>query len=79
MSKQEAAQKRWADQQKLDKIKRLLAVATDYSYPAGQAQIGIQLATVEIPWLLQHIEELKESNGAEEPVLPALGLIAQSG
>lgn len=79
MSKQEAAQKRWADQQKLDKIKGLLAAATDYSYPAGQAQIGIQLATVEIPWLLQHIEELKERNGEKEPRLTAVGLIAQPG
>lgn len=60
MSKQTKASERWELSQRMAKIERLLEAARDYSYPAGQAQAGIQLASVEVPWLLAHIEELKE-------------------
>jgi hypothetical protein len=65
VSKQEQAQRRWETNAHLEKIERLTQQATDYSFPAGQAQAGIQLATVEVPWLLGYIEELKEQiNGS---------------
>lgn len=60
MSKQTKAFERWEFSQRMAKIERLQQQALDYSHPAGQAQAGIQLASVEVPWLLAHIEELKE-------------------
>jgi hypothetical protein len=31
----------------------------DYSFPAGQMQAGLQLGTVEVPWLLNYIDYLE--------------------
>jgi hypothetical protein len=68
MSKQTTASERWEANNyrvRKAKIERLLQDAKDYSFPAGQAQAGIQLGTVEVPWLLEYIEELKEQiNGS---------------
>jgi hypothetical protein len=41
-------------------IARLQEAALDYSFPAGQAQAGMQMAMVEVPWLLAEIEKLKD-------------------
>ena len=65
MSKQTTASAHWETSQRIERIKGLMATARDYSYPAGQVQVGIQLATVELPWMLAYIEELKEQiNGS---------------
>jgi len=60
MSAQTKASEHWETSQRIERIKSLREVAMDYSYPAGQVQVGIQLAVVEIPWLLDYIEHLKE-------------------
>lgn len=65
MSKQTTASAHWETNAHMAKIERLMAQATDYSHPAGQAQAGIQLATVEVPYLLGYIEELKEQINAQ--------------
>lgn len=72
MNAQSRAASQWAYQKKLVKIATLTEQATNYSYPAGQAQAGIQMATVEVPWLLGYIEELKEElNGRQAVELSA--------
>jgi hypothetical protein len=48
-----------SEDDRLVKIKRLCEQAIDYSFPAGQAQAGIQFGTVEVPWLLAEIARLK--------------------
>lgn len=69
MSKASKALQHWETRQHLDRITTLLKQANDPFYPPGQAQAGIQLARVEVPWLLAYIEELQENNGsAKEPV-----------
>lgn len=60
MSKQTRASEHWAEAARLAKIERLCAQGQDYTFPAGQARAGIQLATVEVPYLLQEIARLKE-------------------
>lgn len=60
MSAQTKASELWETNQRLARIEMLRKVAMDYSYPAGQAQVGIQLAACEIPWLLNYIEKLKD-------------------
>jgi hypothetical protein len=65
MSKQTTASAHWEASQRIAKIEGLMVTAKDYSFPAGQVQVGIQMATVEVPWLLNYIEELKEQiNGS---------------
>ena len=59
-TKQTMASQLWETNRHMTTIERLLEAATDYSYPAGQAQAGIQMATVEVPWLLAEIERLKD-------------------
>jgi len=59
MSKQMKASRFWQYNTLVVNIERLQAQATNYSYPAGQAQAGIQLATVAVPRLLEEIERLK--------------------
>ena len=77
MSKQTMASQLWETNRHMTTIERLLEAATDYSYPAGQAQAGIQMATVEVPWLLAEIERLKEQiNGSSERAPQALASIA---
>lgn len=48
----------------MGRIDLLMKRAGDYTFPAGQAQAGLQLAMVEVPWLLARIAELE----AAEPV-----------
>ena len=64
MSKQTTASAHWETSQRIERIKGLMATARDYSYPAGQVQVGIQLATVELPWMLAYIEKLEQGNGS---------------
>lgn len=59
MSAQTKASEHWEFSQRLARIEELRQVALDYSYPAGQAQVGMQMAMSEIPWLLNYIEQLK--------------------
>jgi hypothetical protein len=63
MSKRTTASLLWERQatynKRMSSIERLTTAAQDYTFPAGQAQAGIQLATVEVPWLLAEIERLK--------------------
>jgi hypothetical protein len=67
MSKQTTASAHWEASQRIARIEGLMATAKDYSFPAGQVQVGIQMATVEVPWLLNYIEELKEQiNGTAQ-------------
>jgi hypothetical protein len=66
MSKQEEAQKRWETLHRMARIRDLMHDARDYSFPAGQMQAGIQLGTVEVPWLLNYIEELKHGTGQQD-------------
>lgn len=67
MSKQTQASEHWERERMYAKIERLRAQATDYSFPAGQAQAGLQMALVEVPWLLSEIERLKDQiNGTQE-------------
>lgn len=81
MSKQEEALQRWSEQQdavevqeQLDKIQYMVSVANDPMNSVGQAQAGIQLARVSVPWLLNYIEELEgKVNGTQE-----LGLQSRS-
>lgn len=63
MSKQTTASALWETGKHMASIERLQAQAADYTYPAGQAQAGIQLATVEVPYLLAEIERLTLSGG----------------
>lgn len=65
MGKQTKASERWAHQTHLAKLDALCAQAKDYTYPAGQAQAGIQLAVIEVPYLLQEIARLKEQINAQ--------------
>lgn len=53
---------------RLEKIWQLVKQANDPYYPAGQAQAGMQLARVEVPWMLARLEI--ETHGREglEPV-----------
>lgn len=60
MTKQTTASERWETNKHLTTIDRLREQALDYTYPAGQTQAGLQLATVEVPWLLAEIDRLKE-------------------
>jgi hypothetical protein len=80
MRAQTKASELWETNQRLARIESLRLVALDYSYPAGQAQVGIQMATVEVPWLLaEHarlkaeIERLILNGGSQET---AQGLVA---
>lgn len=67
MSKQTKASEHWAHTTHLASIQRLREQALNPMYPAGQTQAGIQLASVEVPWLLAEIEKLKEQiNGRSE-------------
>lgn len=75
MTKQAIATARWENAKRFGKIKDLMADARNYSFPAGQMQAGLQLANVEVPWLLNYIEEL-ENAGRKEPLVPTLGLVA---
>lgn len=59
MSAQTKASEHWETSQRIARIEELRLVAMDYSYPAGQAQVGLQMAMSEIPWLLNYIEYLK--------------------
>lgn len=59
MSKQTTASEHWETGRHMATIERLREQATDYTFPAGQAQAGIQMATVEVPWLLAEIERLQ--------------------
>lgn len=78
MSKQASATAHWEERKHMANIERMLQRAMDYSYPAGQAQAGLQMALVEVPWLLEKIAELKERiNGLEDraqPLRKATGL-----
>jgi hypothetical protein len=58
MSAQTTASQRWETSRHMANIEALQAQALDYSYPAGQAQAALQLANVEVPWLLAEIERL---------------------
>lgn len=49
----------WVTAEDDARLERLLQAATDYTYPAGQAQAGIQLATTEVPRLLEEIGRLR--------------------
>jgi hypothetical protein len=74
MSKQDIATARWETAQRMDKIDRLMADARDYSFPAGQMQAGLQLATVEVPWLLNYIDYLEaRQRGSKD-----MGLLPQT-
>lgn len=66
MSKESVATAHWEAQRRLIRIQGLMVTARDYSYPAGQAQVGIQMATVEVPWLLNYIEELRGGNAHKD-------------
>jgi hypothetical protein len=58
-------------------IARLQEAALDYSFPAGQAQAGMQMAMVEVPWLLAEIERLKEQlNGSGQATTQTLAALA---
>jgi hypothetical protein len=59
------------------KIELLREQSLDYSYPAGQAQAGIQLAAVEIPWLLAEIERLSLRSPIQEVSEKVLTLVAE--
>jgi hypothetical protein len=69
MSAQTKASEIWRDANnyrvRKAKIDSLLEQAMDYTYPAGQTQAGLQMANVEVPWLLGYIEELKEQIAAQ--------------
>lgn len=73
MSKQDIATARWEKARRLDRIRDLSADSRNYSFPAGQLQAGIQLGAVEVPWLLNYIEELEARQDA------GVGLHAQAG
>lgn len=60
MSKQTTASEYWAHQIHSARIKDLCTQATNYMYPAGQVQAGIQLGTVAVPYLLERIAQLEE-------------------
>jgi hypothetical protein len=73
MSKQDIATARWETARRMEKIDGLMADAKNYSFPAGQMQAGLQLANVEVPWLLNYIEELQHGRTEESaPQLEAL-------
>jgi len=74
VSKQEEALKHWDEQKHIVTIERLLAVANDPMNPVGQAQVGIQLARVEVPWMLARIAELEALNGSGAQPAQVLGL-----
>lgn len=59
---------------RLGRIEATLKQATDYGFPAGMAQAGLQLATVDVPWMLERIKELEESIGGrmEDDAQPRL-------
>lgn len=59
MSAQTRAEQQWESHVRMERIALLREQALDYTYPAGQAQAGIQLATVEVPWLLSENARLK--------------------
>ena len=56
------------------RIRDLMVDARDYSFPAGQMQAGLQLGTVEVPWLVNRIEELETRIAGDQ-----LGLRAHTG
>lgn len=61
----------WVTSADRARIERYRHQALDYSFPAGQAQPGIQLAAFEVPRLLEEIERLKVLAGLTPP--PPLG------
>jgi hypothetical protein len=65
MSKQEEATQLWESNRHMSNIELLLKQALNPMFPAGQAQAGLQLAYVEVPWLLEQIKELKAQNGTQ--------------
>jgi hypothetical protein len=77
MSKQEDAQKLWETRQRMGRIRDLAQDTKDYTFPAGQLQAGLQLGTVEVPWLLNYIEELQNGSGAQPA--QGVGLQPQAG
>lgn len=66
MSKHEDALATWTEAQMLAKIDLLIAQATNYMYPAEQATAGLQLANVEVPWLLAENARLKAQLASSE-------------
>jgi hypothetical protein len=65
MTKQEEATQLWESNRHMSNIELLLSQATNYMFPPGQAQAGLQLANVEVPWLLEQIKELQAQNGTQ--------------
>jgi hypothetical protein len=50
-------------QERIERIEKTLKQANNPMAPVGQAQSGLQLAQVEVPWL---IEQLKMALGLQE-------------
>lgn len=59
MSALTRAEQQWEAHRRMERIALLRGQALDYTYPAGQAQAGIQMAAVEVPWLLTENARLK--------------------
>lgn len=56
-------------QERMERIQKILDAANDPFFPAGQAAAGLQLARVEVPWLLEQLAALSQPEIITENVV----------